>query len=277
VVVFFPCDHVNDNIGYLEELLEGVIRLKERLGITLLLVMQGSVPIGKHTKTLKLMQRAGVIMLCLGFESPIPAELAAMSKPTQEYALEEIIELAHNIQRYVGIHAMMIFGYPVTLHKVAPPVNSRGELMTLLERAQIFWDFIVRVNPESLQLFLHTPLPGTLDRLLLERKGLIFKELGFVYYDGLHSLYQSPDPGVNPLELQEQIIELSRRFYSPSHFWYSRKEFQERIPGEERHRQFLLRRLQGFYLTRMEVKLYNKSGFRDLLAQSVAAREKIMG
>ena len=161
-------------------------------------------------EVLSLMRRVGVSTVCIGFESPIKEELEAMAKPTKQSMM---LEWTKAWKRYgFLVHCMMIFGYPIRPGQPQPR-NSRGEVLTTAERAEIFWQFIKRVNPAYLQLLIYSPIIGTDDYQWLEAEKRVLHDIPYEFHDGLHVCYV-PDPGTTPDEVQHEAVTLSRKFYA---------------------------------------------------------------
>ena len=160
--------------------------------------------LAEKPEVLQLMMEAGIDAVAIGYESPIPEELRAMRKPIKP---GKMLEWTKVWQKHgFFIHMMKIFGYPM-------PPEAEPFRMPARQRAKLFWQFIKKANPDTLQVMTLTPILGTEDWDFLESQGRIFKELGWDKWDGLHVVFQ-PDEPMTPLELQKEIIWLQRKFYA---------------------------------------------------------------
>jgi radical SAM superfamily enzyme YgiQ (UPF0313 family) len=150
------------------------------------------------------MREAGINVLAIGFESPIPDELQAMSKQLRPDDMLELVRLYHRAG--FRIHGMFIFGYPVQ-----PGVEFR---MGLADRVRHFRRFIRRGKLETVQVLLPIPLPGTelTRRLVAEDRIFPTDCVGLEYYDGNFPLIQ-PDAPLTPEDMQSAARRIMGRFY----------------------------------------------------------------
>ena len=165
------------------------------------------------------MRKAGIKMVAIGYESPIPEELAAMKKPVNP---SEMLEWTKVWQQFdFFIHMMLIFGYPIPPeHSARLREKGKEFIMSAKQRSQAFWKFITQARPDTLQILLLTPIPGTEDWDFLNQENRIYKEFGWELYEGMWLLFK-PDEGVDPLELQLEMIKLHQKFYSFPYVWKS--------------------------------------------------------
>lgn len=204
---FFVDDRSEEDREAFREVLRGLKSFRKRRKVEINITTQNRLTLGEDTETLTLMKEAGVTTVCIGFESPIAEELRAMQKPI-DYP-EKMAELAHNFKKKgLFTHAMMIFGYPSR----EPIMDENGKPLSIKKRAEIFWEFIKKIKPDTLQVLLYTPIPGTPDQKFLENQGRLY-DFSWDLADGTHVLFQ-PDSGINPEELQEEAIKLMRKFYA---------------------------------------------------------------
>ncbi len=196
--------------------LRGVANFRKERNLRLDFTTQNRLSLAQYPEILERMRQAGVHTVAIGYESPIAEELQAMRKPINP---DKILELTRVWKRFgFYVHMMLIFGYPLS-----PAVKQRlaGEgkpfTMSARQRAKIFWNFIRKANPDTLQLLLYTPLLGTVDREFLEKENRIYP-LPWEFYDGTWLLFE-PDEGVDPQELQVEMIKLMRKFYAFHYFW----------------------------------------------------------
>ena len=149
---------------------------------------------------LEIMKGAGVRRVCIGYESPIDAELKAMKKGIDSAQMVNLTK----IWRQAGffVHAMFIFGYPSAIK------------ISAQERVRAFKKFIRRAKPDSIQVLRLVPLIGTALRERLERQGgiLPLDIVGWDRYDGNFACFRPDDMSIQ--ELQESPSEVMRWFYS---------------------------------------------------------------
>jgi radical SAM superfamily enzyme YgiQ (UPF0313 family) len=158
----------------------------------------------KDAELLTAMRKANINTVCIGFESPIPKELTAMSKRTKP---EEMITLAR-LYRKAGflVHGMFIFSYPLA-------GGIKLEL-SVKERVRAFMSFIRKAKIDTIQVLLPVPLPGTELTERLKNANRIFdrKYIGWEYYDGNFPLF-IPDAPMAPEDMHYAIRKIMSRFY----------------------------------------------------------------
>ncbi len=163
---------------------------------------------GGDAELLAAMRQAGIMLVAIGFESPVPEELAAMNKHVHP---EEMITLARNYHR-AGflVHGMFIFGYP--------QLPGQTLNLPLGRRVACFRRFIRQARIDTVQVLLPVPLPGTeLTERLAAQHRLYPRELvGWEYYDGNFPLFE-PDPPLKAEDLQRGAFRIMGRFYR---FWH---------------------------------------------------------
>lgn len=177
---------------------------QRRTGRRLTIHVQTRLTDAKHPELLEAMRRAGVSMVCIGYESPIDEELRVMRKGYRYADMLRWTKVFHSYGFF--IHGMFIFGYPA---KGGSPVS-----LSVAERYRRFRDFIRKGRIDTTQVLHTVPLPGTDLRKRLEEEGRLYplEQLGWEYYDGQFPLFV-PDDGVEPEDLQWAILRLMRRFY----------------------------------------------------------------
>jgi len=180
-------------------------KLPKKLSFTIQIRLEAA----RETELLKLMHRAGVRTVCIGYESPIEQELKAMRKGIRP---EDMVNFTKEFKKHgFWVHAMMIFGYPSQDNSVA---------LTAKERMNEFKKFIRKAKPDTVQVLLATPIPSTELFERLEKQGRIFprKIVGWENYDGGHLCFE-PDPPMTALEVQQASIAIMDWFYSSWNFW----------------------------------------------------------
>jgi len=98
----------------LEEDREGSLsffnKIAKKYGRSLDFTVQARLEAGKDQEFLVAMKKAGVRVVCIGYESPIDEELQAMQKGYSSKDMLEWTKLYHSFGFL--IHAMFIWGYP---------------------------------------------------------------------------------------------------------------------------------------------------------------------
>jgi radical SAM superfamily enzyme YgiQ (UPF0313 family) len=177
---------------------------QKAVGIRLDLTVQIRLDRGRDTDLLNAMRKAGINMVCIGFESPIAAELAAMDKRINPGDMLALTRLYH--QAGFLVHGMFIFGYPL-------PAGTALN-MTLKDRVDAFRSFIRKSRLDTIQVLLPVPLPGTAmtDRLAASNRIFPRACIGWEYYDGNFPLFM-PDEPLTPEDMHLAIRKIMGRFY----------------------------------------------------------------
>ena len=180
------------------------------IGVKLDLTVQIRLDRAKDAELLQVMRKAAVNTVCIGFESPVPEELAAMNKKIQPEDMLAMTRLYHKAGFLV--HGMFIFGYPIR-------EGMRLSLSTK-ERIRHFRRFIRKARLDTIQLLLPVPLPGTeLTERLAAQKRIFPKDLiGWEYYDGNFPLFQ-PDEPLTAEDMHAAIRKIMGRFYRFRHMF----------------------------------------------------------
>jgi len=189
------------------DLLEGY---QKAVGTRLDISIQIRLDKARDAELLQAMRRAGINMIAIGFETPIPEELMAMNKKVDPEEMLALTRLFHKAGFL--IHGMFIFGYPL------PPQIHLS--IPVEERVSRFREFIKKARIDTVQIMLPVPLPGTeLTRRLAGQSRIFPKEcVGWEYYDGNFPLFQ-PDEPMTPEEMQEGIRKITGRFYRFRHIF----------------------------------------------------------
>ncbi len=176
---------------------------QKRIKLRLDLNVQIRLDKAKDTELLSAMRHAGINMVAIGYESPIPEELKAMNKRIDP---DEMLAFTRVFHRYgFLVHGMFIFGYPS---------DKITELKTdVRERIKIYKSFIKKSRIDTIQILNPIPLPGTLLRKRLEEKKRIYPldKVGWEYYDGNFPVI-IPDQN-NEKDIQYAPIHIMSSFY----------------------------------------------------------------
>ncbi len=194
----------------LEEDREGILAffrmVSEKYGDRLNFTVQIRLETAKDPELLLAMSRAGVRVVCVGFESPIREDLNAMHKGLP---YRKMVEWTLELRKYFWVHGMFIFGYPSEQPSAIPVAEAVTRYKTFIREAKI----------SSLQVLHPVPLVGTKLRERLEKQGRIFplEVVPWSKYDGSFACFQ-PD-NMSLAELQEKPIEIMKWFYSHWSLW----------------------------------------------------------
>ncbi len=178
-----------------------------RYGRRLSFTVQVRLEAAKNTELLETMKKAGVRVVCIGYESPVDEELKTMHKG---YSSSKMLEWTRIYQCYgFRIHAMFIFGYPL---KETEGLSKPREMVKALKR------FIRKAHFDTVQIVRPIPLVGTDLRRRLEKEGRIFplELVPWRYYDGSYVCFQPNNMTLR--EFQEIPIKLMKWFYNPLSF-----------------------------------------------------------
>lgn len=190
----------------LEENLDGTIEffrlISEKYGNSLSFAVQIRLEAAKNLEFLEAMKKAGVWMVCVGYESPIDEDLFAMRKG---YNSKNMVEWTKILRHYFWVHGMFIFGYP---HK------KKTSGLNVNEMAGRFRKFIREARISSIQILHPVPIVGTDLRERLLKEGRIFPLyiVPWRKYDGNSACF-IPD-NMTLAELQEIPINLMGKFYN---------------------------------------------------------------
>jgi radical SAM superfamily enzyme YgiQ (UPF0313 family) len=177
---------------------------QKAVGVNIDITVQIRLDKSRDAELLKAMRAAGINKICIGFESPIAAELAAMNKHIKPEDMLAMTNLYH--QAGFIVHGMFIFGYPL-------PGNARLD-MALRERVKHFRRFIRKARLDTIQVLLPIPLPGTemTARLAVQNRIFPKENIGWEYYDGNFPLFRPDDP-LTPEDMQSALRMIMGRFY----------------------------------------------------------------
>ncbi len=181
---------------------------QQRAGTRFSITVQIRLDRARDAELLSAMRRAGIRVLAIGYESPIPEELRAMKKGLKPEEMVELTKIYH--RNGFRVHGMFIFGYPMR-----PGATFR---IGTAERVKHFTRFIRRARIDTIQVMLPIPLPGTELTDRLRDQGRIFSTdyIDWSYYDGNFPVIEPDDP-LTPEAMQGAVYRLMTRFYSLRH------------------------------------------------------------
>lgn len=186
--IFFYDDHFVANRKRTRRLMELLIEE----GLTFSSSAQVRVELGRDPELLKLMRKAGLDTVYVGFESVNPETLKAYNKGQSVEDIEQAIKAFHKAG--IHVHGMFVFG------------SDEDTADTVAETTH----FAKRNKIESVQYLVLTPLPGTgFYRKLEEEKRLATHY--WALFDGHHVTYEPKK--MTPYELQVNVFAGMRDFY----------------------------------------------------------------
>jgi radical SAM superfamily enzyme YgiQ (UPF0313 family) len=176
-------------------------------GVRFRITVQIRLDRARDSELLTAMREARITNLAIGFESPIAAELEAMSKrlnPEEMVALTRLYDEAGFM-----VHGMFIFGYPAR--------EDQPFTMSAEDRVQNFLRFIKESRLDTVQVLLPVPLPGTALTRRLRAQNRIYstQTVGLEYYDGNFPLFE-PDAPLTAEGMQQAVRKIMGRFYRPT-------------------------------------------------------------
>lgn len=203
-VFFEASDHFAADKDETIEFCHLLAAYQAKIGRKLSMNIQTRITDARYPDLLEAMKQANINMVCIGYESPIDAELIAMKKGYLSKDMVRWTEIFHEYGFF--IHGMFMFGYP------QKPENAVH--MTLDERVSRFKAFIKAAKIDTIQLLLTVPLPGTelRERLTEENRLYALSRIGWEYYDGQFPVFE-PDDGIPPEDLQKAVVGIMSRYY----------------------------------------------------------------
>ena len=150
---------------------------------------------------IKALYKAGIRIVCIGYESPIGQELKDMHKGV---AVAKMLEYTKIWRKHFRVHGMFIVGYPLQNNQPSPPAH---------EIYKAYKKFIKQARLDSVQILIAGPVPGSdLERRLRKEGRLLLPEKEmWNYADGNFVLFKPI--GLTARELQLTALRLTRRFY----------------------------------------------------------------
>ncbi|MFH0964185.1 MAG: radical SAM protein [Planctomycetota bacterium] len=242
------------------------------VGIKLDITVQIRLDRAKDAELLRAMRKAGVTTVCIGFESPISDELAAMNKKIKPDDMLAMTQLYHKAGFLV--HGMFIFGYPLS-EALCPSLSAK-------ERVRHFRKFISKGRLDTIQVLLPVPLPGTEFTQRLSAQNRIFPRdvVGWEYYDGNFPLFL-PDPPLTAEDMHAAIRKIMGRFYRFRHMFVVALNilafpamilsvFSFRIGWRKWYRSWrnALIRFGGWIIVRRWTAAFNRGTFPQKMAQA---------
>jgi len=184
---------IDDNFAANKERTKTLLRRIIAEGIPLEWSAQVRTDIARDDELLSLMSRAGCFMVFVGFESINPRTLSLFNKKQN---VDDIIECIRKLHKAsIRIHGMFVFG------------GDADDIGTIRSTHK----FARRLNINSVQFMMLTPLPGTpvFDELMQQGR-LIHKDWG--KYDAHHAVFEPKL--MTAFELHTETFKAMAHFYS---------------------------------------------------------------
>lgn len=194
----------------LEEDIEGTIEsfemISKKYGNRLRFTVQMRLEAAENQRLMEVLYRAGVRVVCIGYESPNPKELKAMRKGV---SAEKMLAYTRIWRKRFRVHGMFMVGYPLQDNQPSPSAQ---------EVYRTYKSFIRRARLDSIQVLIVGPVPGSdLERRLREEGRILLPdEEMWAYADGNFVLFRPV--GITDKQLQKTALRLMRWFYGPSSF-----------------------------------------------------------
>jgi len=184
---------IDDNFAANKERTKTLLRRIIAEGIPLEWSAQVRTDIARDDELLSLMSRAGCFMVFVGFESINPRTLSLFNKKQNVSDIVECIGKLHRAS--IRIHGMFVFG------------GDADDIETIRSTQK----FARRLNINSVQFMMLTPLPGTpvFDELM--RQGRIIHK-DWARYDAHHAVFEPTL--MTAFELHTETFKAMAHFYS---------------------------------------------------------------
>ncbi|MCL5022167.1 MAG: B12-binding domain-containing radical SAM protein [Nitrospirae bacterium] len=184
---------IDDNFAANRERTKALLRRIISEGMKLEWSAQVRTDVAKDEELLNLMAKAGCFMVFVGFESINPRTLSLYNK---KQSLEDIIECIGKLHNAgIRIHGMFVFG------------GDTDDIQTIRSTEK----FAKRLNINSIQFMMLTPLPGTPVFYELMEQGRII-HTDWAKYDAHHAVFEPKL--MTAFELHTETLKAMSHFYS---------------------------------------------------------------
>ncbi len=187
--VFFIDDNFAANKKRTKQLLMAIIESNIKFEWS----AQVRTDVAKDPELLELMQRAGCFAVYIGFESINPKTLSLYNKGQVLSDIENAIRLVK--QHNINIHGMFVLG------------SDTDDIQTIRNTAK----FAKRLNIESIQFMVLTPLPGTPVFEEIRSSGRLI-HTDWSKYDAQHAVFEPKQ--MTAFELHVETLKAMAKFYS---------------------------------------------------------------
>lgn len=198
--VFFIDDNFAANKQRTKELLRAMIKNNIRIEWS----AQVRTDIAKDPELLELMQKAGCFAVYIGFESINPATLSLYNK---SQGIKDIEDSIRAVKKHsINIHGMFVLG------------SDTDDIATIKKTAK----FANKLNIDSIQFMVLTPLPGTPVFDDLKSSGRLI-HTDWSRYDAHHAVFEPKQ--MTAFELHVETLKAMARFYSWRTFFRNLSQF----------------------------------------------------
>jgi radical SAM superfamily enzyme YgiQ (UPF0313 family) len=184
---------IDDNFAADKERAKALLRRIIAEGMAIEWSAQVRADVAKDDELLDLMARAGCFMVYVGFESINPRTLSLFNKHQNLDDIVRCIRKLHDAS--IRIHGMFVFG------------GDADDIETIRSTEK----FARRLNINSIQFMMLTPLPGTAVFDELTRQGRIIHS-DWARYDAHHAVFEPRL--MTAFELHTETLKAMARFYS---------------------------------------------------------------
>ncbi len=191
---FFTDDNFARNRNW-EEILDGMIAMRENEGIQCGFMMQIDTQAYKIPRFLDKATRAGCRSVFIGMESVTPASIAAAGK-TQNHVEQYRPMVALWQQAGIMVHVGYIIGFPTDTYE-----SVKADVHFLRDH----------VNVDLVSFFMLTPLPGSMDHKNMLEAGIAI-DPDYNKYDSFHET--SAHPGMPDGRWMEATLMAYNEFYT---------------------------------------------------------------
>ncbi|MBN2368388.1 radical SAM protein, partial [Candidatus Woesearchaeota archaeon] len=184
---------VDDNFAADKNRAKELLRLMLKEGINNDWSAQVRTDIYKDEELMSMMKETNCTHVYIGFESINPDSLKGCNKRQTVEDIERSIKAIH--EHDISIHGMFVFGFDSDTKK------------TIQETVK----FAKRLEIDTVQFMILTPLPGTDTYHELDRENRIFYKR-WESYDGHHALFNPKK--ISAYDLQVETVKAMNKFYS---------------------------------------------------------------
>lgn len=195
--VYFADDNFTAHIHKCKALLRSIIDAKLNIKFS----AQCRLEFTKDDEFVELMKAAGCYMVFIGYESINPQTLLDFSKRQTVEGIVYSIERLHRAK--IHVHGMFIVG------------GDTDNAETVRQTGQ----FVIDHHLDSMQICPLSPLPGTqlMQQLQQERRLFLTMNADTGKYEldyGVGNFVLMQTKNINPVDLQRELVDVYRRFYS---------------------------------------------------------------
>lgn len=186
----------DDNFAASKERTKSLLRQMIAEGLTPEWTAQVRADVAKDEELLDLMQQSNCFAVYIGFESINPKTLELFSKGQTLEDIKVSIKKLH--EHGIRIHGMFVLG------------SDEDDVRVIRDTAR----FAKRVNIDSVQFMILTPIPGSEIFHQFDKQKKIFT-YNWKFYDGHHVVFTPKN--MVPIVLQKEAMRAMKKFFSYAH------------------------------------------------------------